>query len=196
MAQVFATVNIVDSQHAKALTETASLDSRAMKRVNFRPHVSLLYTHTIFTDILVSAFRCHPKNLAPQKTLLSLSLCSLTMVFLPASFAAVRPSYPTFVRHSHVIWQAVFGMNVTEINSGSKVNLARYVQLALPLTAVTIWIIISLQGRAHLDDPEPSMWSQMWWPVKEVTAAFTCFSQARGRRRARASKTRTSVGIV
>jgi hypothetical protein len=95
MAQVFATVNIVDSQHAKALTETANLDSRAMKRVNFRSHVSLLYAHTIFTDILVSAFRCHPKNLAPPKTLLSLSLCSLTMVFLPASFAAVRPSYLT-----------------------------------------------------------------------------------------------------
>jgi len=31
---VFATVNIVDSQHAKALTETAVRDSNAMKQVS------------------------------------------------------------------------------------------------------------------------------------------------------------------
>ena len=68
--------------------------------------------------------------------------------------------------------EAVFGMNVTEINSGSQVNLTRYVELALPLTAVTIWIIISLQSKMHLNDPDRSMWSQMWWPVKAVTNLF------------------------
>jgi len=125
MNLVFATVNIVDSQHAKTLTETAARDSNAMKQISY-----------------------------------------LTMVFLPASFSA-----------------AVFGMNVTEINTGSVVNLARYVELALPLTAVTIWIIISLQSKTYLDDANPSMWSQMWWPLTAVRDLLRGLFQARWRKK-------------
>jgi hypothetical protein len=71
-------------------------------------------------------------------------------------------------------------MNVTEINTGSVVNLARYVELAVPLTAVTVWIVISLQSsKAHLDDPAPSMWSQMWWPFTAVRGLLRDLFQAR-----------------
>lgn len=72
-----------------------------------------------------------------------------------------------------MIVQTVFGMNVTELNDGSKPNVARYLELAIPLTAVTIWIIVSLQSKAHLDDADPSMWSQIWWPVTSLMDLFT-----------------------
>ncbi|KAF7760200.1 hypothetical protein Agabi119p4_10876 [Agaricus bisporus var. burnettii] len=52
----------------------------------------------------------------------------LTMVFLPASFVATA-----------------FGMNVSEINFGSTPSLSDYFATALPLTAVTIWIVVALQ---------------------------------------------------
>jgi hypothetical protein len=74
-------------------------------------------------------------------------------------------------------------MNVTEINTGSVVNLARYVELALPLTAVTIWIIISLQSKTYLDDANPSMWSQMWWPLTAVRDLLRGLFQARWRKK-------------
>jgi hypothetical protein len=70
------------------------------------------------------------------------------------------------------IRQAIFGMNVTEINTGSVVNLARYFELAVPLTAVTVWVVVSLQSKARLGDPEATMWSQMWWPFIAVMDLF------------------------
>ncbi|KAF4609856.1 hypothetical protein D9613_010436 [Agrocybe pediades] len=52
----------------------------------------------------------------------------LTMAFMPASFVA-----------------AVFGMNVSEINPEGLMDLAHYVAVAIPLTIVTIWIIVAYQ---------------------------------------------------
>jgi len=49
----------------------------------------------------------------------------LTMIFLPASFVA-----------------AVFGMNVIEINDGSKETLGHYLAAAIPLTGITIWVMM------------------------------------------------------
>lgn len=43
------------------------------------------------------------------------------------------------------IIQTVFGMNVTEINPDGLVDLAHYVAVAIPLTIVTIWIIVAYQ---------------------------------------------------
>ncbi|KXN85113.1 hypothetical protein AN958_11690 [Leucoagaricus sp. SymC.cos] len=58
----------------------------------------------------------------------------LTMFFLPASFAATA-----------------FGMNVGEIN-GANPTLGQYFATALPLTAITVWIVVALQ----IDIKEPS----------------------------------------
>jgi len=54
----------------------------------------------------------------------------LTMFFLPASFVATA-----------------FGMNIVEINPGpgTRPTLGQYFAIALPLTALTIWIIIAFQ---------------------------------------------------
>ncbi|KAF6752905.1 hypothetical protein DFP72DRAFT_903974 [Ephemerocybe angulata] len=64
----------------------------------------------------------------------------LTMVFLPSTFVA-----------------GVFGMNIVEINpegSASNMTLAKYFAVALPLTFVTIWIVIAYQ--IQIEDPRMS----------------------------------------
>ncbi|KAF9531382.1 hypothetical protein CPB83DRAFT_848934 [Crepidotus variabilis] len=54
----------------------------------------------------------------------------LTMAFLPASFVA-----------------AVFGMNVTVLAPHVHGTIAHYIEAALPLTALTVWIVIAYQFR-------------------------------------------------
>ncbi|KAH6876668.1 hypothetical protein BKA70DRAFT_236124 [Coprinopsis sp. MPI-PUGE-AT-0042] len=61
----------------------------------------------------------------------------LTMFFLPPSFVA-----------------SLFGMNIKEINpeeSGPGMSLRRYFAVAVPLTALTIWIVIAAQFQ--IEDP-------------------------------------------
>jgi len=67
----------------------------------------------------------------------------LTMVFLPASFAA-----------------GIFGMNVDVIN-GTGRPITSYLALALPLTMVTAWIIIAF----HIYPPGTSLFKRLGWPV-------------------------------
>ncbi|KAK7441984.1 hypothetical protein VKT23_016262 [Stygiomarasmius scandens] len=71
----------------------------------------------------------------------------LSMIFLPASFVA-----------------ACFGMNVKEI-AGAETNgtLPIYFETALPLTVITIWIIIAFQSE-HLFS-EHSFCMRLLWPV-------------------------------
>ncbi|PPQ92528.1 LOW QUALITY PROTEIN: hypothetical protein CVT25_010361 [Psilocybe cyanescens] len=71
----------------------------------------------------------------------------LTMVFLPASFVA-----------------GVFGMNVSEINPGSLGTLARYIEIALPLTVVTAWIIIAFQS-TYIFPEKTSFFMRLGWPI-------------------------------
>ncbi|KAJ6551647.1 hypothetical protein B0H19DRAFT_1264300 [Mycena capillaripes] len=54
----------------------------------------------------------------------------LTMFFLPASFAA-----------------SIFGMNVNILTPGTSGTLAHYFALALPMTGVTIWLLMTFQYR-------------------------------------------------
>ncbi|KAJ7049156.1 hypothetical protein C8F01DRAFT_1003018 [Mycena amicta] len=80
----------------------------------------------------------------------------LTMFFLPASFAA-----------------AVFGMNVQEIAPDTTETLAHYVAFAVPLTAVTIWIIMAFQYRKRdpnslVHEEEQSIWHKFSWPVLSI----------------------------
>ncbi|KAF9474032.1 hypothetical protein BDN70DRAFT_885294 [Pholiota conissans] len=71
----------------------------------------------------------------------------LTMVFLPASFVA-----------------AVFGMNIQNLTPGVKGTLAHYVEAALPLTLVTIWVIIASQNR-YIFPPGILFWKRLAWPI-------------------------------
>lgn len=73
--------------------------------------------------------------------------------------------------------QSFFGMNVRELN-GSVPGITRYLEVAIPLTVVTVWIIVALQGKWHLDDiarggrRRESVWKQLWWPLTSMTNLF------------------------
>ncbi|KJA24138.1 hypothetical protein HYPSUDRAFT_39284 [Hypholoma sublateritium FD-334 SS-4] len=71
----------------------------------------------------------------------------LTMIFLPGSFVA-----------------AVFGMNVQEIVPSTHGTLAHYAETALPLTLLTIWVIIASQNR-YIFPPGLNFWMRLGWPV-------------------------------
>ncbi|KAF8995128.1 hypothetical protein BDQ17DRAFT_1330773 [Cyathus striatus] len=68
----------------------------------------------------------------------------LTMIFLPASYVA-----------------AVFGMNVKEIVPGTNGALPIYICIAIPLTIVTVWIIIAFHSKDVLQGP---VWRRLGWP--------------------------------
>uniref|UniRef100_A0A0W0F0A0 Uncharacterized protein n=1 Tax=Moniliophthora roreri TaxID=221103 RepID=A0A0W0F0A0_MONRR len=89
----------------------------------------------------------------------------LTMVFLPASFMAT-----------------VFGMNVQEINEDSRPRLYHYLSTAIPLTLVTIWIMMLLYrgskrppstNATFIRPTPPSVWYRIYswllWPLRGVT---------------------------
>ncbi|KAF9501509.1 hypothetical protein BDN71DRAFT_1492179 [Pleurotus eryngii] len=71
----------------------------------------------------------------------------LTMVYLPASFAA-----------------SAFGMNISEIVPDTQGTLGRYFATTIPLTLVTICIIMMLRAKDRSDDPSASIWTMLWWP--------------------------------
>jgi len=56
----------------------------------------------------------------------------------------------------------VFGMNVIELNSETYGTLAHYIAATLPLTIVTIWIIVAYQSRFVLPDNQ-AMWGKLPW---------------------------------
>jgi len=63
------------------------------------------------------------------------------------------------------LWfQGVFGMNVIELNANTYGTIVHYVAAALPLTFVTIWIIVAFQSRFVLRDNE-AMWKKLLWPI-------------------------------
>ena len=70
------------------------------------------------------------------------------MVFLPATFAAVRFS-SLFPSSNFLIvnTQSIIGMNVNEITPGTNGTIFHYFALALPLTILTAWIIIAFQSK-------------------------------------------------
>ncbi|KAF8516401.1 hypothetical protein JB92DRAFT_2810383 [Gautieria morchelliformis] len=70
----------------------------------------------------------------------------LTMVFLPASFVS-----------------NAFGMNVIEINPDSSGTLGHYFATALPLTALTMWFVVALQGNWEERDENGNLVARPWW---------------------------------
>ncbi|KIY69198.1 hypothetical protein CYLTODRAFT_420913 [Cylindrobasidium torrendii FP15055 ss-10] len=75
----------------------------------------------------------------------------LTMVFLPASFVA-----------------AVFGMNVKEVSHDTDGTLGYYFAAAMPLTFVTIWIIMAFQSKYLFKSQRTTFWSRLWWPWEMI----------------------------
>lgn len=54
-------------------------------------------------------------------------------------------------------------MNINEINPGTLGSLPHYMAVAVPLTIVTIWVIIAFQSKYLFEDDTP-IWTRFAWP--------------------------------
>jgi hypothetical protein len=92
----------------------------------------------------------------------------LTMVFLPASFAAVC-SHHLYTCLLPTTSQGIFGMNTKEVNPDGFGTLGHYFATTVPLTTVTIWVIVALQGNWNQQGGEEiSIWKRLQWPMELV----------------------------
>lgn len=95
----------------------------------------------------------------------------LTMVFLPASLMA-----------------SVFGMNVAEINPGTKENLSHFAVATVVLTLFTAWLVIALQLHSSFWPPGSGVFRRLAWPVFYVA---TLIGDAIRERRGNVQRNRT-----
>jgi len=122
----------------------------------------------------------------------------LTMAFLPPSFAA-----------------AFFSMNVTFLNPQGLVTVGQYVAIVVPLTLLTVWIVIALeidikqvkdgdsddetakvrygykhQNRLAREETEMGSWARFCWPFILISIAL---GERRGRNK-RKNQTKRAPG--
>lgn len=105
--------------------------------------------------------------------------------------------------HLTLCEQTVFGMNLKELNGGTP-GIDRYLEVAIPMTAVTVWIIIALQSKWHLNNTAnggqggtgASLWGQLWWPLTSVTNLVTGPEQRKKAGRVRSEWQRRGAGLT
>jgi len=61
-------------------------------------------------------------------------------------------------------------MNVKEINPGTKGSFPHYVMTVVPLTLLSIWVIIAFQSKYYMKGQ--SVWKRFLWPVTFFKALF------------------------
>jgi hypothetical protein len=62
-------------------------------------------------------------------------------------------------------------MNVKEINPGTKGTVPHYIATVVPLTLLSIWVIIAFQSKHFLQGQ--SVWQRFLWPIMMVKRLFT-----------------------
>ncbi|KAI5996503.1 hypothetical protein F5J12DRAFT_785455 [Pisolithus orientalis] len=72
----------------------------------------------------------------------------LTMIFLPASLIA-----------------SVFGMNIMEINPGTRETLSHYAEATVTLTVLTAWLVIAVQTESSFWPKGSPRWRRLVWPI-------------------------------
>lgn len=95
----------------------------------------------VFSSVTIQMTEAAVKDSAAMK-----QIAMITMFYLPASFVA-----------------GIFGMNIREINPGTKGTVLHYTATAISFTLVTIWIIIASQSK-HLFEKNASPWKRLGWP--------------------------------
>ena len=55
-------------------------------------------------------------------------------------------------------------MNVIELNQGTYGTLAHYVEATLPLTLVTVWVVVAFQNSFTVREAG-STWTKLLWPI-------------------------------
>ncbi|KAL0064677.1 hypothetical protein AAF712_008375 [Marasmius tenuissimus] len=78
----------------------------------------------------------------------------MTMVFLPASYTA-----------------SAFGMNVKEVTHDDNPGVIVYIAVAIPLTVLTVWVIMTFQIK-HFFQDDTTFWMRLWWPVLLFRSVF------------------------
>lgn len=114
-------VNVRDSKSMQRLTKVSVKDSGGMFFFSCLKSAST-FDNTIFPPTFDHALLIDIIPLAIKQ------LSYLTMAFLPPSFAA-----------------AFFSMNVTVFNPQGLVTLGEYIALVVPLTLLTVWVVIALE---------------------------------------------------
>ena len=62
-------------------------------------------------------------------------------------------------------------MNVIELNQGTYGTLAHYVAATLPLTVVTIWVVVAFQNSFTVP-AAGNTWTRLLWPIFILRALF------------------------
>ncbi|KAG6840305.1 hypothetical protein C0991_007630 [Blastosporella zonata] len=68
-------------------------------------------------------------------------------------------------RLKNVMNLAVFGMNIQEIAPQTLGTLSHYFEVAIPLTIVTIWVVVAFQSK-YIYPGETSLFRRFGWPVE------------------------------
>ncbi|KAF8153212.1 hypothetical protein B0H34DRAFT_820059 [Crassisporium funariophilum] len=136
---------IMDRECGTLLSEIKRLNSDLyMQERRLKNVMGLVFSSVNITD---SRYMREMTEAAVRDSAAMKQVAYLTMVFLPASFVA-----------------GVFGMNVAEINPGTAGTLMRYVEIALPLTLITAWIIIAFQS-TYIFPGQTSFFKRLGWPA-------------------------------
>lgn len=61
-------------------------------------------------------------------------------------------------------------MNIDSLSQGTSGTVSGYIALAIPLTLVTIWIMIGLHEAWHVknENEQPTFWDRWLWPVRHA----------------------------
>jgi len=70
-------------------------------------------------------------------------------------------------------------MNVKEINPGTLGSILFYSVVTIPLTLITIWVIVAFQGKYYVSGS--SMWTRLLWPIKAFRMMFGKGRKSRGK---------------
>ncbi|KIJ63179.1 hypothetical protein HYDPIDRAFT_113782 [Hydnomerulius pinastri MD-312] len=128
------------------LSEIDRLDGQRLMQSDRLKNVMALAFATVNIDDSKAMQRLTEATMRDSAAMKQISY--LTMVFLPASFIA-----------------SVFGMNVMEINPGTKENLSHYAEATVALTLLTAWLVIALQTHSSFYPPGSNIWRRLVWPA-------------------------------
>ncbi|KAF7368936.1 hypothetical protein MVEN_00219800 [Mycena venus] len=151
--------NLMRKESTNLLNEIARLQqNRSMQEKRLKNAIDLAFSSVNLEDsrTMQKLTEAAVRDSAAMK-----QISYLTMFFLPASFAA-----------------AVFGMNIDILSDGTHGTLVHYTAFAVPLTAVTIWIIMAFQYRkkdpSHLihDENYVPIWHKLSWPFSKLRRRF------------------------
>ncbi|KDR77304.1 hypothetical protein GALMADRAFT_246652 [Galerina marginata CBS 339.88] len=148
---------------SKRLNAALHMQERRLKNV-----MGLVFSSVNITD---SRYMREMTEAAVRDSAEMKQVAYLTMVFLPASFVA-----------------GVFGMNVNEINPGTLGTMGRYVEIAIPLTLITAWIIIAFQSKYIFPDDTGFM-KRLGWP------AYLVINMMKKRQRQREELSEYSISV-